>query len=99
MKPNEKDGPVRILKIYKDILINAQAGSTNQIYCVFGLLPTSLHLFQSSHLDDLLDSDEPCCQWEAVAKRQEKKIKRLESDLAMMQETMKKQLSMDHFVP
>ena len=59
---------------------------------MFGLLPTSLHLFQSSHLDDLLDSDEPCCQWEAVAKRQEKKIKRLESDLAMMQETMKNEV-------
>ena len=43
-------------------------------------------------MDDLLDSDEPCCQWEAVAKRQEKKIKRLESDLAMMQETMKNEV-------
>lgn len=43
-------------------------------------------------MDDLLDSDEPCCKWEAVAKRQEKKIKQLESDLTMLQETMKNEV-------
>lgn len=47
---------------------------------------------QRCHLDDLLDSDEACCHWEAVAKRQEKKIKQLESDLAMLQETMNKEV-------
>ena len=40
--------------------------------------------FQSSHLDDLLDSEpEPCCNWEAVAKRQAKEIEQLKKDNAM----------------
>ena len=39
-------------------------------------------------MDDLLDSDEPCCNWEAVAKRKDKEIKHLKEIIEMHERTM-----------
>ena len=39
-------------------------------------------------MDDLLDSDGPCCEWEAVAKRQAKEIKQLKADIAMYEQRL-----------
>ena len=39
-------------------------------------------------MDDLLDSDGPCCEWEAVAKRQAKEINQLKADIAMYEQRL-----------
>ena len=97
MKPNEKDGQVwifgfMIFGFYSESnwSYNLYVGEFDQSHSTKSLYHCQqlfIH-FQSSHLDDLLDSDGPCCEWEAVAKRQAKEIKQLKADISMYEQRL-----------